>query len=351
MSRGRKPNPPAKPIDVQVNHEAVAQDLAAITEDAKRLNEIDALYGSGTPYNLETYIDKTISAAGTATEAVLNMGKFLIVIKEHEPHGRYLHALERIGIVPRASQKLMQAAVKFSSPQMRRLAAHFNKTKLLELLTEDEQELEALEKGGTLAGLTLDEVARMTKEELRAALRVERQKRKEDKETNERLLADKNKKIDRLAIRQQGLPAQLQELQIDCAKAALQIIDGIQKLTQIRLTATGLLNGNKRERNDDLVQDTVGQTLVQLLWTAQAHLSVEMGWTDEIFEGTKIELMSRGASGPALTDEQIVNLNKAGEDEINRVAGPRLAEELANAKKSRKNGAAHDSVFLREQAD
>lgn len=54
----------------------------------------------------------------------------------------------------------------------------------------DDEELDALADGGTVAGATLDDIDRMTSRELKAALR-------EARETNaaqQRVLADKNEK-------------------------------------------------------------------------------------------------------------------------------------------------------------
>ncbi|HAK0561736.1 TPA: DUF3102 domain-containing protein, partial [Salmonella enterica] len=65
------------------------------------------------------------------------------------------------------------------------------------LMVLDDEELDALADGGTVAGATLDDIDRMTSRELKAALR-------EARETNaaqQRVLADKNEKIDTLSTR------------------------------------------------------------------------------------------------------------------------------------------------------
>ncbi|MCU7906508.1 MAG: hypothetical protein KZQ76_11845, partial [Candidatus Thiodiazotropha sp. (ex Epidulcina cf. delphinae)] len=77
--------------------------------------------------------------------------------------------------------------------------ADLGKTKLLELMVEDDEALEALADGGTLAGVNLDEIERMSTRELRDTLRKERDTQVKSAETHERLLADKNTKIDALA--------------------------------------------------------------------------------------------------------------------------------------------------------
>lgn len=72
---------------------------------------------------------------------------------------------------------MMASAIKFSSPLLaakRPTLAVLEKSKLFELLTEDDEELAGLADGGTLAGLTIDEVDRMSVRELRAALRKQK---------------------------------------------------------------------------------------------------------------------------------------------------------------------------------
>ncbi len=89
---------------------------------------------------------------------------------------------------------MMQASTKYLSPALKPnvpTLAHLGKAKLFELMTEDDEELAELADGGTVAGLTLDDVDRMSVRELRRALR-------EARETNaaqQRVLADKNEKL------------------------------------------------------------------------------------------------------------------------------------------------------------
>ena len=69
------------------------------------------------------------------------------------------------------------------------------KSKLLELLVEEDEALADLADGGDINGHTLDDVERMTVRELRAALRESR----DTAEAKDKIIADKNKKVDELA--------------------------------------------------------------------------------------------------------------------------------------------------------
>ena len=68
-------------------------------------------------------------------------------------------------------------------------------TVLLELLVEEDVTLVGLAEGGEVNGMTLDDVDRMTVRELRVALRESR----ETAEAKDKVIADKNKKVDELA--------------------------------------------------------------------------------------------------------------------------------------------------------
>ena len=91
------------------------------------------------------------------------------------------------------------------------------------------------------------------------------------------MTAKKNQKLDEMEAllhrRQADLPAQLQELQIDCAKASAEVINGIQKFTQIRLCLPDMPEFG--DRQDEIV-GAIGATYMQLLWQVQAWLTREI---------------------------------------------------------------------------
>ncbi len=178
-----------------IDQQAIRDDLDEATENGKRLAPIDKQFGDGLPYQRDRIINEARWFMVEAAQSALEVGRRLILLKEHEARGEFEAAVEQIGIAPRAAQKLMQSAVKFSkAPQI----ANLGKAKMLELLTEDDDDIEALADGGTLAGHTLDEIDRMTRRELREALRKAKEQASQSDETHERMLADKNAKIDQL---------------------------------------------------------------------------------------------------------------------------------------------------------
>ena len=218
--------------------------LEKATKNADKLNQhlakIDATYGDSQPYDPIRLINETKFYLQNAANSMLEAGNRLILLKEHEPHGEFIEALEQIGIVPRAAQRMMQAAIKFSGPSARALA-HLGKTKLLELMVEDDQELESLAEGGTLAGHTLDEIECMTTRELQAALRKERKKRAEEKEAHDKLMTSKNNKIDDLAKRNYKLesrtipwPQRCTEINIEVTNKTSDVLELMDHLDTLR---------------------------------------------------------------------------------------------------------------------
>ena len=236
----RKKRSATLPQPPELSTDAIEKNRVLTTEETKRLIEIDAEYGDGLAYDTLRIINETRFYLQQSAEAMLEAGRRLILLKEHENHGNFEGALNDIGLAPRAARKMMQAAYKFGGAK-RPLAAVLDKTKLLELISEDDEDLEELADGGTLAGHTLDEIERMTKMDLRAALRKEREKRQQDQETHEQLLSRKNKKVDELhkKLHQKkkhtaDWPERCNELNIESTVAAAAGLEACDQLEALR---------------------------------------------------------------------------------------------------------------------
>ncbi|MDZ7655591.1 MAG: hypothetical protein U0997_06570 [Sulfurimicrobium sp.] len=166
----------------------------------QQLAVIDKQFGGGeyeiTIYNRDRVINECKFFLGQSAQAMLEAGKRLILMKEHEAHGDWISCLNQLNVEPRIAQMMMKAAIKFSNPNAKSIS-HLGSTKLFDLMILDDDEIQALGDGGTVAGLTLDEIDKMTTRELRVALR----EAKENETAKDRLLADKNSKIDDLATK------------------------------------------------------------------------------------------------------------------------------------------------------
>ena len=172
--------------------------LNAMTEH--RL-EIMQQFGDGLPYERDRIVHETRFYMAQSAEAMLEAGKRLVILKENEPHGDFIEIVEsQLSLPKRTAQVMMQASLKYLSPKLESKAqalALLGKTKLFELMTEDDDDLVELADGGTVAGMTLDDIDRMTSRELKAALREAR----ETNSAQQRVLADKNEKIDALSTK------------------------------------------------------------------------------------------------------------------------------------------------------
>lgn len=184
----------AEPVTV-IAEDVIERDLKAHDEQTGRIVLVDAQYGDAIPYDRDRIVHEIRWHLALSAESMLEAGRRLVLLREHEPHGEFLKALESAGVAPRMAQRLMQAALKFGD---RPALAQVGKSKLLELAVLDDDQISLLAEGGTVLGLVLDDVDRMTVSELRAKLREERRAAKEAEDVAGRLLQTKNERIDAL---------------------------------------------------------------------------------------------------------------------------------------------------------
>ena len=195
---GRTKSQPVELVEDAPLTDGLSVSLNAMSEH--RL-EIMQQFGDGLPYERDRIVHETRFYMAQSAEAMLEAGKRLVILKENEPHGDFIDIVEsQLSLSKRTAQVMMQASLKYLSPKLEPKAqalALLGKTKLFELMTEDDEDLVELADGGTIAGMSLDDIDRMTSRELKAALR-------EARETNaaqQRVLADKNEKIDSLSTK------------------------------------------------------------------------------------------------------------------------------------------------------
>lgn len=191
---------PALPAMLDSAREAMANSAAVARQ-----------FGDGVPYDRLRVVNEARFYMQQSAEAMLEAGKRLIQIKENEQHGDFVAIVEQeLGLEPRVARRMMQASIKFlgngtpGDPKRTTLSV-LGKAKLYELMLEDDGELDALAEGGTLAGLKVDEIDRMSVRELREALRKQRQaadsrlaESQESLETARRVSQKKQEQIDAL---------------------------------------------------------------------------------------------------------------------------------------------------------
>lgn len=265
-----------KPTDTELDEHVVTDtdnELANISREYTALtHEIDERFGDIIPYQRDRVIQETRFLLNQSAEAMLEAGKRLIQLKEHEPHGSYLEALEMIGVDRFAAAKMMKAALKFSNVRSNAHLMSFGKTKLIELAVLDDEEIQELSEGGTVRGVQPDEISCMSVRELRAALRKAKSDRdkeiaelRESLEAKSKLIAAKNEKIDELSTkldkRQYAEPEDnTSRYVLDLQNEALAIAVKIQTSLMARIVA--VLDAHEAERQEHarlLVAQALGQ--------------------------------------------------------------------------------------------
>ncbi|MFK5892857.1 MAG: hypothetical protein QM504_06525 [Pseudomonadota bacterium] len=220
----------------------------------KRISEINAKFSNGLPYNTERLITESRTFLTQANDCMLEVGKRLILIKEHVVHGEFIKSVEKIGIGKRTAQRAMNVAVRLTGNK--KSIADLGISKAIDMLALDDDSLEELAEGGTIAGKTLDEFDQMTVQELRDTLRKNKQKHKDDIEAKAQILSNKNKKIDEQA-------------------------EQLNKLSNITKDWSGLLGLYTKD-----ITEISSTTIAQM--NRIKELSTKLG-TDEIDEQVKLE--------------------------------------------------------------
>lgn len=216
--------------------EVITADV--INQQALHSMQVMEQWGNGEVYNEATWIERGRQAVVKTLEGMFELGKTLIVLKEHTEHGRFREIAEQeLGLHSKEVTRLMNATKRFATPQMQKAQPKLiglGKSKLLELLVEDDDTLVELAEGGDINGNTLDDVDRMTIKELRLALREAR----EDSKAKDKVMSEKNAKIDELAEKlaknKQPKPADVaRELSAQLASAEVSARSEISKLKDI----------------------------------------------------------------------------------------------------------------------
>lgn len=205
MARTKNPTPEISTLPEHVN-QSLEADAAKhgelVAQRDRSIANIDARFGLDRPYERDAFISLARDSVVATAERMLVLGRACILLKEHEPKGTFGAVLEEIGIGEVFARKAMQAAAKFEGSDSRKLiAGRLSAGKLMELLSQDDDDLDALAEEGTIAGLTLDDVDRMSTRELRAVLRAERKEKDEELAAREDIIARKDKKIQQLEIK------------------------------------------------------------------------------------------------------------------------------------------------------
>ena len=152
-------------------------DLVVMAETQRNMQAVVATYGNNLPYSYDRTLNECAFFMEQSAKAAVELGKRLILLKEMEGHGKFGVALESLGLSNGTAHRVMQTAAKLANfPTLGNLLEGAkSRSKVFELMVLDNDDLKELSEGGTVAGLKLDDVDRMSVRELRAALRESRE--------------------------------------------------------------------------------------------------------------------------------------------------------------------------------
>lgn len=241
MARNTTPVPVSK--EAPFNEEAAQQDFAAantlalatleqnerVTALAKQLN----YQGSTDPAVLENSAHDAIRRIGMA---IFELGGYLLMLKEACGHGKFLPALERLGIGPDSAQRYMAVSRRFANTASGRYLEAAGIKKMVELLPLDNEQLEDLTGLGQTGELSLDDVARMSVKELRAAVRKERTVKARLEEVNKELSGEVLQlKLDKKVVAHTAWPEALTPVSDQVAAAGRKLATALGELEACRI--------------------------------------------------------------------------------------------------------------------
>ena len=208
-TRGRKQTGVEAAQKPVIDHDTVEQGVSALQVQGEQQQQaqenamvLAARFGYDGALTVPGLEDEIRFYQRRSVEAVLETGKRLLLLKEISAHGEFMPSLERLGIGYEVSKKLMAVTLKFANPNQSSSTVlslpNLNQGKLFELLVLDEGEIEALDHGETVRGVSLDDVDCMSVSELRRALRTAKADHALELADKDAVIQQKNGKIDEL---------------------------------------------------------------------------------------------------------------------------------------------------------
>lgn len=272
MPRKKTQLPPEKTDRIAkagIDHEAIASASADAAVLGKQIAVVETTYGIDIPYQLDVFVGAIRQRAIESAQRLIEIGKLLIVMREHETREVFGAAVERSGLTERFARRAMQAALKLQD----RAALHnLGVSKALELVSEDDDTLDDLASGGSVAGLKLDDIERMSVRELKSALRKERIERVEESEANEEIVRKKDERINKLVRRSTRSAAreQIATLLEDLDRATVEAATNIKQLRD----TVGAINAIYDEAGEQ-IDEEVQQRL-------EANLTLASEWASQL---------------------------------------------------------------------
>ena len=187
-------------ITSEVVSETMSTEIAIIApQDQNNALKVAAAIGYEGSLQSEILIEGIRQFQDMANYSMLEVGKRLLLLKEVTPRGDFLIALDNLGISIRSAQRIMSASVRLTGLGSNAASfLHLPTSKLLELLVEDDDTLNELAEGGTVAGLKLDDIDKTPTRTLRLKLREKQEDNNVLQSRNEKLATDNNRLLNQI---------------------------------------------------------------------------------------------------------------------------------------------------------
>lgn len=245
--------------------------LADVAEGIQRTDEMFSFLGD---YDYCAEVSALRSEVATAAQMMLTIGCRLLRIKEHEPHGRFLGALDAIGLGNRSAQRFMSAALRFVSADTGKVKfprlLQSSVSKIYELAMLDDEDLTALETGESVSDIQIDEIDKMTVRELRRKLRDG----KADAKAMEGQLLNKNRKIDEL---ERELSKNRQAYDEPALTGRSLELANQQNVWMAQITSDSLMLRTRikivMRKIEDAVGDDMANAACRMAWTQMAEMA------------------------------------------------------------------------------
>jgi hypothetical protein len=271
-----------------VDDAALDKSMASLVNVSGNSALVSEMMDYDLAYNRDRVVQEARFYMSASAEAMLEAGKRLILLKENEPHGDFIEIVEeKLGMAARTARLMMQAAVRYMSPALgsnRQALAVLGKTKMFELMVLGDDEIAELAEGGTIAGMKLDDIERMTSRELKAAIRDLRQ----DSVAKDSILAAKSKKIDSLETALQRKKSETPAEEWTWAPSRRALLDSCESLSNfaqselrralVDIQAQAEIEGSLPEDIEalqGLALSSVMQTLVELQKDFRLNIDLE----------------------------------------------------------------------------
>lgn len=244
MKVGRKTSSAATAISLPMNEQALSVDQQAQTQLAvieqqrqERLTDLAGQLGYKGSLGSDALMDGARAAKGRLGMAILEFGAYMLLLKECCEHGTFGQVLAELEMDERSARYYMAASRRLAKRQTSAVLESLGFGKIVELLPLNDEQIDELAESGATGELALDDVARMSVRELRAAVRKERSVKLRLQAVNTELNGEVIQlKLDKKVVAQTDWPDALIPITDQVAAAGRKLATALSELETCRIT-------------------------------------------------------------------------------------------------------------------